>query len=288
MTDLNNDDPFAMQVKRLQAMGFPDGDINRAALFKTEGKINAAVDLIVSGAPLTPITIEDAKHYSHDESRPPLNPLLTDFDPLLRKQPSSANLGGVSPGRSPTTQTYMRKFKPLPPPEQHKIFQLHQMGFKQEGKSRDALNRTKGNVDAAVALLLEKGDELNEDYECTNPLPKAGTGLAPFSAPLPSTSGAGSTWTSSLQELNAVNWGASQNRPAPSPASNAAAQSLTWNVQPPSYQPPSTGQAWANRSITSGYAPMLSNRSPQPQAAAAPPPINPFEDPFADDFRIDK
>ncbi|KAI8914976.1 hypothetical protein DFJ77DRAFT_42042 [Powellomyces hirtus] len=240
------DDVFCGQIKILQSMGFPDVEVNRAALHQTEGKINAAVDLIVSGEPITPVS-----------QAPPA--ILTSFDPLL--QGSSTHSPARSPLTPKTPSTPTRKYRPLPPDQQHAIFQLHQMGFRQEGKSRDALNGTKWNVDAAVAVLLDRGDELNEDYDLISAPP-----------------------TSELQGLGSVAW----------PSSTHVRQHAPHQQSPQHYQPqPQRSFAPPPSRPIQGYTSLLpeshnqawSHHNPRQQPVSQTPED---EDPFGDNYRIDK
>ncbi|KAJ3019922.1 hypothetical protein HKX48_001566 [Thoreauomyces humboldtii] len=257
------DDHFAGQVKILQNMA--NEEQNRAALFKSKGKINSAIELIVSGADLTP-TPEDSNHS-----------ILTSFDPLA-SSPQRGSAGSAP--RSPQTpQIPTLKFKPLGVPEQHKIFILHQMGFRQEGKSRDALHRTKWDVEAAATLLLDKNDELDERFDCIN------APAAEFAAPGGSGVGGGAGWTD-LQGLGSVAWKPTQ-VPTPASAFHLKAPQPT-PVAPYRTGPPARSDAGKPTYAPLHLPPHPGGYTPQqsvPQAQPTPP-ADPFEDPFGDDFRI--
>ncbi|KAJ3152073.1 hypothetical protein HDU86_005918 [Geranomyces michiganensis] len=167
MNSPQSDDVFTGQIRIMTTMGFPDENINRAALHKTEGRINSAIDLIVSGEPLTPLLPgQQPPETASGGGGPGL--FLNTFDPLRNRDPSRSPRSSV-PASPMSPSTPSRKYRPLPVDEQRLLYQLHAMGFlkygsKEEGKCRDALHRTKGNVDQAVALLLDSKD-LDENFD---------------------------------------------------------------------------------------------------------------------------
>ncbi|KAJ3016350.1 hypothetical protein HKX48_004069 [Thoreauomyces humboldtii] len=64
-----------------------------------------------------------------------------------------------------TTLTEHRKFRALPPAQQHMLFQLHQMGFRSEGRCRHALSKTDWHVENAVLLLLDCNNALDDAFD---------------------------------------------------------------------------------------------------------------------------
>ncbi|KAI8592775.1 hypothetical protein BDZ88DRAFT_504141 [Geranomyces variabilis] len=272
MNSPQSDDVFAGQIRIMATMGFPDENINRAALHRTEGRINSAIDLIVSGEPLTPLAPGQ-----QPEPLPSSSGLLSAFDPLARPgsggnrspQRSSAPSSPISPNNTPA-----RKYRPLPVKEQQLLYQLHGMGFlkygsKEEGKCRDALHRTKGNVDHAVALLLDSKD-LNEDFDLIS---------KPEPAPTPN------GWTD-LSALNGAAW--------PTSSSSPAAPSL---APPPSVRMAKSHEVLSDTRFRATPAQMYSpprgpppvSMHPVPRLQQPPPAVRvqvPEEDPFGDDFRI--
>lgn len=277
MSSVNGDDVFAGQIRVLQGMGFPDPHVNRKALAKAGGKINAAIDLIVSGK------VDEGP--DPDEDTPlglSLNTnVLAAFDPLSSSPASSARTSTTT--STPSKPQY--KYKPLPPDKQHAIFQLHQMGFRQEGKARHALNKANWNVEEAVVIMLDRERELDEAFDAVNvPAPPPAT-----QSNTRNIGGKGVRWSdqkpqesqhrSPFEELATL-------QPAftSPPASNSAFDSVTWSLQPqlPNRTPATTSNPPAF-SYTNQQNPVLSRNTTHPQPSPA---SDPFEDPFADDYRI--
>ncbi|KAJ3288479.1 hypothetical protein HK104_008154 [Borealophlyctis nickersoniae] len=138
----DTDDVFSGQNKLLINMGFTDPSQNRRALAQAHGKLYAAIDLIVSGK------VKD-----------------TDDDDIpLAASSSTSSLSPRFQRPKQEEQKIRYRFPPLSPEAQHKIFQLHSMGFRDEGKSRHALSKAKWDVEVAAVLLLEKAAELDSGF----------------------------------------------------------------------------------------------------------------------------
>ncbi|RKO90986.1 hypothetical protein BDK51DRAFT_29826 [Blyttiomyces helicus] len=141
----DSDDVFAGQLRLLTSMGFTNPDENRKALRITEGKLYAAVELIVSGK------VDETPEPSASILPRSRSPLPTDSSPPTPTPPPGPRY----------------KFPSLTPDKQHLMFQLHSMGFKDEGKRRHALHISKWEVEQAAVLLLEKSDELDSGFSGT-------------------------------------------------------------------------------------------------------------------------
>ncbi|TPX59117.1 hypothetical protein SpCBS45565_g07819 [Spizellomyces sp. 'palustris'] len=250
-TTIPDDDIFAGQIRVLQTMGFPDPDINRRALAKAEGKIYTAIDFIVSGDVNAPETSTAHSSNAFD---------LSSFDPLSS---TPSNTKSATPRSSNPTP----KYTPLPPAKQHAIFQLHQMGFKQEGKARHALHKTNWNVEEAVMLLLERDGELDESFDRvggSGSAPQHRQHTSPFDDLAGLQAGAASPFESDGWKLQ--------------PFSSPEARHLGFPTPKPafSYTPQDQGQPTSHTPAFS-YTP--THTPAQTQA--------PIVDPFADDFSID-
>ncbi|KAI9101099.1 hypothetical protein DFS34DRAFT_613151 [Phlyctochytrium arcticum] len=310
----NDDDVFSGQLKIMANMGFPDATLNRRALLQAEGRIYAAVDLIVSGnVKETPAT-SSGNAGSKDAFD------MTAFDPLANRTGSSASLGTRSSRSNLSSQSSLAdppviKYKPLSPDKQHLIVQLHQMGFRNEGKARNALTLSKWKVEEAVEILLEREKDLDVYFDAINK-PSSSTPSTSFngrgSAPAGFSGGhtgaeEGSPFndlaslSSAFTNLNTQTSGSARNvswqsRPSyaspPSSFDSHVPQSAAQfpsiipgpsilkptgiNLGSPAYNAPMTNQQPFHQQQNQFYQP--------PQQQQQQEPLTPGQDPFADPF----
>ncbi|KAJ3041780.1 hypothetical protein HDV00_008670 [Rhizophlyctis rosea] len=272
----DDNDVFAGQLRLMNGMGFTDNDVNRRALKQTAGKLYAAVDLIVEGK------VKE----TDDDDDIPLGTRLLNSPPRARTPPPAVRY----------------RFPPLSVDAQKKIVQLHQMGFKDEGKSRHALSKTNWDPEGAAVLLLDKADELDSGFSAIEVIrtPNPTEQLATLGS---TSSGFGTNNFSTSPSFSNLNT-FSSSYGAPQPAMNAdpfgdltssfnTQPSVAYGYQQPSlnYQQPTPSfQQPTYNAYQSPAANLFQPAAIQPSYAASQPAArtapDPF-DPFGDEYSIE-
>ncbi|KAJ3057346.1 hypothetical protein HK097_008440 [Rhizophlyctis rosea] len=270
MSDDSND-IFSGQMRLMVGMGFTDPEVNRRALKQAGGKLSTAVDLIVEGK----VNADD------EDDDIPLAAALN-LSPTVKRT------------RTPEPAIKYR-FPPLSVEAQKKIVQLHQMGFKDEGKARHALSKSKWDLEDATILLLEKGDELESGFSATEVIRQSRPteDLAGMGGSSTSVGGfGGSPYGAAQTGLGADPFGSvpfGGGSGYPQPAANLFQPQPSY--QQPSYQQPSYQQPSYQQPSYTTFQPAapLFNPTPtansfavsQPAPRTQPDPFDPFGDEFA-------
>ncbi|KAJ3086945.1 hypothetical protein HK102_012125 [Quaeritorhiza haematococci] len=128
---------YANQLRTLISMGFKDTDRNLVALKRTEGSLDAAIDILVNETPNRTGSASGSRSGRPSGSA---------------RSPNSAAPPSYTSQPSPVTEAKREQlFEALA----IALSQLQAMGFSNEEQNRIALKKANGNLDQAVSLLLE-------------------------------------------------------------------------------------------------------------------------------------